>query len=226
VVAVLAAISTWQAAQSEEGPPAPGSASSGPAARVDERAADWLGEIPTVAEVNDGSYDRGDWRHWVPVSGDPRWRPWVGDRTGCDTREAVLIRDGWKVRTGEGCRITAGAWRTRYDNRRHTSPESIQIDHLVPLKEAHQSGAANWPAAKKERFANDPRNVVASTGSLNAAKGDKDLAEWLPEHDRCAYVASWVLIKQTYGLSMDTREKDTARRVLSDPACQKGQQPR
>jgi len=224
LVAVLAAFTTWQAAQSAEETPAQ---EPGPAVtiRVDPRAADWLAlldEIPTRPEVNDDGYDRDEWRHWVSVSDDPKWRPVVRGRSGCDTREGVLIRDGWKVRTGKGCRIVSGTWRTNYDQRRHTSPATIQMDHIVPLKEAHESGAASWPAAKKEEFANDPLNVVASTGSLNSAKGNKDIAEWRPEYDRCGYVAAWVLIKQEYGLSMDALEKQTARRILTDPACQKG----
>lgn len=222
LAAVVAAVVFWASGQTEEQGPvsAPGEVA------VSEQSADvaaLLDEIPTRPETGHRTYDREEWRHWITVTGDPRWRAWVGDRTGCNTREAVLIRDGWKVRTGEGCRITDGTWRTSYDNRRHTSPESIDIDHLVPLAEAHQSGAANWPAEKKERFANDPRNVLAASGTLNRAKGDKDLAEWLPERNRCTYVSEWVSIKKEYGLAMDAREKDTARRILSSPACWKDQ---
>ena len=47
----------------------------------------------------------------------------------------------------------------------------INIDHVVSLKDAYESGAANWSASKKETFANDRRNHVPSCVRVNSSKG-------------------------------------------------------
>lgn len=188
---------------------------------LDADTAEQLAAIPARDETSLRTYDRDEWKHWTQVP--DTWNVWTDGRDGCDTREAVLIRDGWKVTADrDTCEVTGGTWRTRYDQRRHTSPDTIQIDHRVPLAEAFASGGARWSPEKKERFANDPLLVVAATDVLNQSKGDGDLAEWLPDFDRCAYVAVWVTIKDTYGLSMDPAEKRVARRFLTDPECSKG----
>jgi hypothetical protein len=43
----------------------------------------------------------------------------------------------------------------------------------------------------------------------NRSKGADDPARWLPENRayRCAYVRTWVAIKQRWGLSMDPAER-------------------
>jgi hypothetical protein len=176
-----------------------------------ESAAAVLRNIPVGKEASTEDYERDDWPHWSTGEG------------GCNTREATLVRDGWKVTTAEDCSITGGTWRSRYDRVRHTSPDTLQIDHRVPLAEAYASGGHRWTRAKRERFANDPLNVIAVTGSLNQSKGDQDPAEWLPTYDQCAYVAVWVVLKDQYHLSMDRAERRAVVRVLSRPSCSKGQ---
>ncbi|MGM0953782.1 MAG: HNH endonuclease family protein [Pseudomonadota bacterium] len=52
----------------------------------------------------------------------------------------------------------------------------IDIDHVVPLKWAWQHGANKWTKEKRERFANDPRNLWSVELSLNSQKGAKGLA--------------------------------------------------
>ena len=74
-----------------------------------------------------------------------------------------------------------------------TSSSDVDIDHLVPLKEAWDSGAERWGAATRERYANDlgdPRTLVAVTDNVNQSKGDQDVADWLPEFNHCRYVTA------------------------------------
>ena len=88
----------------------------------------------------------------------------------------------------------------------------INIDHVVSLKDAYESGAANWSASKKEAFANDRRNHVPSCGRVNSSKGsavpkdflrrsrdgkglDYQIVSW------CEYVIKYHTVKIKYGLS-------------------------
>ena len=64
----------------------------------------------------------------------------------------------------------------------------VQIDHVVPLGAAWARGARDWPQSERERFANDPVNLLATSASANESKSDRGPAEWLPRSAyRCAY---------------------------------------
>jgi len=92
------------------------------------------------------------------------------------------------------------------------SPAILTLfDHVVPLKEAWISGARSWTAAQREAFANDLTRpqLVAVTDNLNQAKGDKDVAKWVPPLASfvCTYVRAWVTVKHYYSLTIDSAEK-------------------
>jgi hypothetical protein len=93
----------------------------------------------------------------------------------------------------------------------------VQIDHVVALSNAWQTGAQQLDPATRELFANDPLNLLAVDGPTNASKGDGDAATWLPPARgyRCAYVARQVAVKATYGLWVTRAEADAIARVLS-----------
>ncbi|WP_395690634.1 HNH endonuclease family protein [Nocardioides sp.] len=152
--------------------------------------------LPVAAETPSG-YDRDLFRHWVDADGDCQ-----------DTREEVLVAES-RVPIG-GCTITTGEWFSWYDGATWTAASDVDIDHLVPLKEAWDSGARGWDAATRERYANDlgdPRTLVAVTDNVNQSKGDRDVAEWLPDHRVCRYVRSWVAVKLRFGLTVDPAER-------------------
>ena len=109
------------------------------------------------------------------------------DRNGCDTRDDVLNRDlvakEWRPGT-HGCVVVAGVVRDPYTGRRlvfaKADAAAVQIDHVVALSDAWQKGAAQWDAARRRAFANDPLNLLAVDGPTNAQKSDGDAATWLP----------------------------------------------
>nr|PZM89211.1 MAG: hypothetical protein DIU77_19415 [Thermocrispum agreste] len=77
LAAVVAAVVFWASGQTEEQGPvsAPGEVA------VSEQSADvaaLLDEIPTRPETGHRTYDREEWRHWITVTGDPRWGGWGG----------------------------------------------------------------------------------------------------------------------------------------------------
>ncbi len=149
---------------------------------------------------------------------------------GCDTRNDILRRDlsAVALKAGtRGCVVTGGVLDDPYTGnviaftRGKGSSEAVQIDHVVPLSNAWQTGAQLWDEAKRRDFANDPRNLQATDGSTNQSKGDSDAATWLPPNKsyRCTYVARMVSVKALYGLWVTPPEHDAIERILSNCAA-------
>ena len=103
----------------------------------------------------------------------------------------------------------------------HRGPHSadVQIDHVVALGDAWQTGAQGYRRATRTDLANDPLNLLAVDGPTNEAKGDGDAATWLPPNKafRCSYVARQVAVKARYQLWVTGAEREAIHRVLS--AC-------
>ena len=155
-------------------------------------------------------YDRNLYKHWIDADADCQ-----------DTRQEVLIKYSLEPPelTQDGCRVRSGLWICPYTGASVTAPSKLDIDHLIPLAEAHRSGSAGWGSEQRLAFANDLFHEAALlpvTASANRSKGSRDPASWLPLNKQfhCEYVKSWVIIKATYNLSMDTEERDAISTVL------------
>lgn len=155
-----------------------------------------IASLTVATEVRTG-YQRSKFKHWVDADGD-----------GCSTRAEVLdVESETSVTCGN---LSGGRWFSYYDRVSWTDPSRIDIDHMVPLAEAWDSGARNWTAAQREAYANDLgdyRTLVGVTDSVNSAKGDKDIAEWKPTYDRCRYLREYVAVKIRWRLSVNSGEK-------------------
>ena len=145
---------------------------------------------------------------------------------GCDTRAMVLRRDSLRtpVVKPRVCTVVWGEWISVYDGRSFAAAADVEIDHVVALKEAWDSGAWAWGSAKRHAFANDivdVRTLRAVSTTSNRAKGDKDPSNWLPPNtaDVCSYVGDWVTIKVRWGLSMDQSEFGRIRNLLKGPCA-------
>ena len=145
------------------------------------------------------------------------------DGFGCRTRAKVLIRDSLTPAQVDpvGCAVVAGDWYSRYDGLTWSDPAEVEIDHVVALKEAWDSGAWAWDPARLAAFGNDlddPRTLAAVTGSANRDKGDKDPSNWIPARPEavCTYIADWTAIKARWGLSMDESEHGRIRNLLNN----------
>lgn len=148
------------------------------------------------------------------------------DRNGCDARNDILARDLTEASYRPGtndCVVLSGVLADPFSGsvirfeRGQSTSSLVQIDHVVALSDAWQKGAQGWTDAQRELFANDPLNLLAVDGSLNAQKGDGDAATWLPPNRafRCAYVARQVAVKHAYGVWVTQAEQDAMVRVLS-----------
>jgi len=135
------------------------------------------------------------------------------DHDGCDTRDEVLIAEATKrPKIGSGCALSAGRWHSKYDGLSTTNPSTFDIDHLVPLKEAWQSGAWKWNAATRKAYANDlgySATLIAVSAHENRSKGDREPQTWMPKRTgfACHYVSQWVAVKWRWHLSVNTAER-------------------
>ncbi|MFI5808627.1 HNH endonuclease family protein [Streptomyces sp. NPDC051561] len=164
--------------------------------------AEGISALPLAAEARDG-YQRTSFKHWVDA-----------DHNTCDTREEVLVAESrTPAEIGTGCKVLSGSWFSYYDGVTVTAPGGLDIDHMVPLAEAWDSGASQWNAARRQAYANDlgaERSLVAVTAKTNRSKSDQDPAEWLPPlaDARCTYLSDWVSTKLRWGLTVDRSEQD------------------
>ena len=157
-------------------------------------------------------YDRSNYPHWKDEDGDCQ-----------KTRDEVLISESLispKLKNN-GCKVESGLWYDHFTGAYFESIGDIQIDHIVPLKEAHISGACLWSRSKKQRYANSLKEhavLLGVKGSVNQSKGAKDPARWMPPNRNfhCAYIKMWKRVKEKWNLSFDKRESQKISEVLED----------
>ena len=155
-------------------------------------------------------YNRDLFNHWVDEDGD-----------GCDTREEVLIAESRSQAQVDpyGCKVVAGDWFSAYDGLTFSVPSELDIDHVVALAEAWDSGASGWDASRRRAFANDlihPEALQAVSASSNRSKSDLDPGQWKPTRDAawCQYARDWVTVTKAWDLSADQNEVDDLKVML------------
>lgn len=146
-------------------------------------------------------YERSAWTHWIDQ-----------DKNCFDTRQEILkarseIPPEIK-KTRSKCSVVSGLWSDYYFDEKLRRASEIDIDHIVPLKHAHDSGASGWSSEQKAEFANDPENLVITNKSYNRKKGSKSLDRWLPVDIAyaCKYYDDWMKIKKKYNLEVSQEE--------------------
>ena len=163
-------------------------------------------------------YTRAQFTHWSDL-----------DRNGCDARNDTLKRDLTEVIYKAGtrdCKVISGLLLDPYSGKVITfssTKSTIDIDHVVALSNAWQTGAAYFDKTKRQQIANDPLNLLAVDFSLNRQKGDGDAATWLPplKSYRCDYVARQIAVKAKYLLWVTAAEKDAKIKILEKCEGQK-----
>ena len=148
-------------------------------------------------------YQRDLYGSWIDADGDCQ-----------NTRQEVLIAESLVPAKldNTGCRVISGKWLDLYTGQTFTNPRDLDIDHFIPLAEAHRSGSDGWSRKQRRNFANDlsyPGSLIAVSSSANRAKGDRDPAGWLPPNVEfvCEYTLNWVNAKDYWGLRMDDAER-------------------
>ena len=167
----------------------------------------------TVAPIPAGipEYDRSDWRHWIDEDGDCQ-----------DARQEVLVEESLvevTFETDRKCRVETGQWFGAFTGAYVDDPGDLDIDHMVPLKNAHLSGAWSWNPSMKEEYANylgEENHLIAVTAGANRSKGARGPEEWMPSNQGywCEYATDWAEIKAWWELTMTDAEAEAVVEML------------
>lgn len=162
---------------------------------IDDRPQPWIG------------YDRADWPHWADTDGD-----------GCDARQQALIAASISPAQVDffRCTVVAGDWFSAYDGVSTDDSSSFDVDHLVPLRDAHWSGGWRWNVQQRRLFANDQANLWVVSASSNRSKGALTPDQWRPARVEvwCEFAVRWVQVKVAWGLTATTAERDALGSML------------
>ena len=168
----------------------------------------------TVASVPSDipSYNRDNWRHWEDE-----------DRDCQDTRQEVLVEESVspvEYEDSDQCRVKSGEWNGPYTGEQFTNPRDLDVDHMVPLANAHRSGGWLWGESRRREYANDlsyAGHLIAVQNSANRAKGANGPEEWKPPDQGywCQYAIDWITIKNSWKLTATEAEATSLSEMLN-----------
>jgi hypothetical protein len=167
----------------------------------------------------------------VPYNRANQYGSWLADENSClNTRAKVLARDSAAPVTylPNGCTVDKGTWNEPYTGNLHTSSKSIQIDHVVPLKNSYMNGGHEWEPAKRCLYANYLGNnfhLLSVDGPENLHKGDTTPAQYMPPNKAfaCEYIKDWLTIKTIWSLRITPREADAIQQLVATNNCDRTQ---
>ena len=156
-------------------------------------------------------YSRRQWRHWVDQ-----------DRDCQKTRDEVLIAESRipvTFKTEKRCKVKTGLWICPYTGKTFKNPRKLDVDHMVPLGNAHAAGGWRWGRKMKRDYANDlrsPEHLIAVEASANRSKGAKGPDAWKPSNQEywCQYATDWKAIKDRWNLTLTPAEEAAVETML------------
>lgn len=169
-----------------------------------------LDRLTVAPEPPRTGYERRLFPHWHDVNG-----------SGCTARQDALLAQviGFpQIDSFNPCFIVEGDWYSVYDGVLHQgAPGDVDVDHVVALAEAWDSGAWAWDQAMRRQFANDLDNLLVVTAASNRTKGDRDVGQWRPPRRQawCLTATITVRVKYRYDLSVDAAEAQALREMLA-----------
>jgi hypothetical protein len=197
----------------------------GPNLKSTSAKLDGLRVVPRRVTVP--AYDRSCRKSHACVFG-PAWSDDVdvaGGHDGCSTRDDVLksqLRQV-QVRAGtHGCVVTEGDLVDAYTGDQvhftKSAADRVEIDHVFPLAASWDFGASGWTLRQRRNFANDPRNLLATSEAVNRAKSDKTPSGWSPPTGggTCTYARVYVGVAYAYGLAVTTADRRALRAMLKE----------
>lgn len=168
-------------------------------------------EVGTTASLPD--YDRGDWGRWRDQDHDCQ-----------DTRQEVLIAEGTDLSFSDDmCKVISGTWICPLTGEVFHDPSKLDIDHMVPLKAAHDAGGWAWDKDRKSAYFNNldqPYHLIAVSASANRSKGSRGPLEWMPTNKafHCEYLRNWMRVKANWKLEVSCDESGAIAAMMAQ-AC-------
>lgn len=156
---------------------------------------------------------------------------WVKNKKSGDcfnTRNKVLVRDNVGtivLKESNKCSVATGEWIDAYSGRTMTDAQAeIQIDHMVPLKEAYISGAHKWTFKERCLYGNYlgyKNHLVSASGEENNEKSAKTPEDYMPpkQEYKCEYLKDWLKIKSFWGLSLVPEEMKAIKELVAENHC-------
>ncbi|MGW3167935.1 HNH endonuclease [Streptomyces sp. NPDC001142] len=125
--------------------------------------------LPLGTESRSG-YTRTAFRHWN--SG-------ANPSDGCNTRAEVLIAEAvTPPAIGPRYTLTGGTWWSYYDEQTVTSASGLDIDHMVPLAEAWDSGPPPGPRPAVRPTPTTSDVALYATASVDAVPAAHPEIDW------------------------------------------------
>jgi hypothetical protein len=152
------------------------------------------------------------------------------DQSDCrNTRAVVMVRDADRrtaieYRNGRECVVNKGKWNDPFTGSSFRLASALDIDHIVPLKQAYVSGAHAWDPPKRCHYANyleADYHLMTVSGSENKRKSDRSPEQYMPPNERfhCRYLSIWVRIKAIWELSASPEEHQTIESIIREKNC-------
>ena len=160
---------------------------------------------------------------------------WVKNKKSGDcfnTRNKVLARENIgtiQLKESNKCSIAHGEWVDPYSGNTMTDAQAeIQVDHMVPLREAYVSGGHKWTFKERCLYGNylGYRNhLVAVSGAENNEKSAKTPEDYMPSNPnyQCEYLKDWLKIKSFWGLSLVPEEMKEIKKLVVQNNCDESQ---
>lgn len=155
------------------------------------------------------------------------WIDFPNDNTCLNTRGIVLSRDSKdpiQVYPNDPCFVSHGRWYDPYTHKEYQSAQEVQIEHVVPLKNAYISGGFEWSWNARCAYTNflgNAYHLIPIDGPTNSEKSDSGPDKWLPPNTKyhCEYVANWLRIKAVWQLRMSEAETKAIADVVRRNRC-------
>ena len=167
--------------------------------------------LPIGLPRGEGTYDCKHWGGWIDA-----------DRDCQNTRAEVLIDESLGpvgFTDGRECVVVSGRWLAPYTGIVIGSAGELDIDHMVPLANAHRSGGWAWTSQEKKDYANSQSfdgHLIAVTVSANRSKGARGPETWRPPdaNQWCDYAINWIVVKNTWDLTATNDEGNALTEML------------
>ena len=155
------------------------------------------------------------------------WLDLLDDNTCFTTRGLVLVRDSKvpvRTKVDKPCRVISGEWFDPYTDQVYVKAWHVEVDHVVPLKNAYISGADKWSWKRRCAYFNYMGNkfhLMPIETVTNREKSDRSVEEWTPPNKKyqCQYVANWLKIKAIWSLRMSENEVNGINNVIKTHNC-------